>query len=600
MRALHANTVLKIELAVGLLAIASVSAQALEPLISTKGALLFEDRFDESVADSAWNPLHGTRWSVEDGSFKGIPSTREYQESRDNHTGATPSMKLSAGAREVILEMSFQISGELQAAHIGFNEGSAIDTSGHIFRLILSRRTGLDLRKDRNSQVKGDADRVLQHADWNIESDRWYRVMLETRGDEVVAQVEGGPTLFMRNARLNVPKASANLKSRGGAGVIRYDDVRVWEAKPLAVSNSSWRKHTIADPEMGAINSAIAHDFDEDGIMDVVTSYGGSVRLLKGPDWKVHDIHRFAPGRSRNRPRPACIHSCLLDVDGDGDLDFVGSNNTVFWLECPDDPFSGEEWIYRTVDDELLGTHCLITGDVNGDGREDLIANSFQKADRTEVPESMVWFDAPGSSKDSWTRHIFADGDAPGGSHYMGIGDVNGDGKPEIAAGAKGGIGFDGGAWFAFWTPPEDGSYPWSKRILATNQAGASNILPGDLNGDGQTDFLASRGHGMGLLWFRGPEFERIEIDPRILGPHSLVLEDLDGDGDLDAATCGHYETGVVAWFENDGMANFTKHVVDVNQGSYDMRAVDMDGDGDLDFLIAGHFNENLVWYEKR
>lgn len=126
-----------------------------------------------------------------------------------------------------------------------------------------------------------------------------------------------------------------------------------------------WIKHTIHPPAKGGINGVSANDFDGDGHMDVITSVDGEVVVLQGPDWKQFTVHRFMPGHSRNKPRAACIHSCLMDADGDGDMDFIGSNNTVFWLECPSDPFSGESWTYRTVDDEILGSHCLITGDVN-------------------------------------------------------------------------------------------------------------------------------------------------------------------------------------------------------------------------------------------
>ncbi|MEM7393092.1 MAG: VCBS repeat-containing protein, partial [Verrucomicrobiota bacterium] len=300
-----------------------------------------------------------------------------------------------------------------------------------------------------------------------------------------------------------------------------------------------------------------------------------------------------------SKKRAGCIHSTLMDVDGDGDPDFCGSNQTVFWLECPDKPFDGP-WTYRTIDDVIKGTHCLITGDVDRDGKIDLIANSFRTEDQTSVPESITWLKVPKDVKQSsqWIRNVFAAGDAPGGNHYMGFGDVNGDGRPDIACGAKGGPKFPGGEWFAWWEQPEDPTKVWKKHLLAENEVGATNIIPVDLDGDGKVDYVASRGHGAGVLWFKGPDFKKIEIDPDVPRPHCLAMDDIDGDGDPDFATCTSTEEGITVWYENDGKANFTKHVIDKGQGSYDIRLVDLDGDKDLDILIAGHSSRNLVWYE--
>ena len=294
------------------------------------------------------------------------------------------------------------------------------------------------------------------------------------------------------------------------------------------------------------------------------------------------------------------MHSCLLDVDGDGDMDFVGSNSTVFWLECPQNPFSVIPWTYRVVDDEILGTHCLITGDVNQDGKRDLIANSG-RSKGTDFTEALTWLEVPKNphSAKSWIRHVFAPpGEAPRNSHYAGFGDVNKDGRPDIAYAAKGIGKPESGGWFAWWEQPKDLSQPWKKHPLGGVEDGATNILPADLNADGHTDFFATRGHSAGVLWFKGPEFQQIEIDPEIPDPHSLALADLDGDGDLDAVTCSKDPDGFTAWYENSGCAQFTRHIIGRNQGSYDTRTYDMDNDGDLDVLIAGHTSRNVVWFE--
>lgn len=363
-----------------------------------------------------------------------------------------------------------------------------------------------------------------------------------------------------------------------------------------------WPKRTIQPPARGAINGVSANDFDRDGHIDVITSVDGQVIVLRGPNWRPFPIHRFMPGQSRNKPRNACIHSCLMDADGDGDMDFIGSNNTVFWLECPAEPFSGKPWTYRTVDDDIAGTHCLITGDVNRDGKLDLIANSGRDEKATEFPDSITWLETPDNphSGESWTRHVFADKDAPGGSHYMGFGDVSSDGRPDIACAAKGTDGFTGGQWFAWWEQPEDPTALWKKHLLAENEEGATNIMPADFDGDGHMDYFATRGHGKGVLWFRGPDFDQIEIDPDMAFPHSLALADINQDGHLDAVTCGKETDGVAVWYENDGQGHFTRHLIGTDQGSYDTRAVDMDGDGDLDVLIAGHGSCNVVWYENQ
>ncbi|MBL8235747.1 MAG: VCBS repeat-containing protein, partial [Bryobacterales bacterium] len=141
-------------------------------------------------------------------------------------------------------------------------------------------------------------------------------------------------------------------------------------------------------------------------------------------------------------------------------------------------------------------------------------------------------------------------------SHYHGFGDVNGDGRPDIASSAK--ILPDGN-WFAWWEQPRDPRGVWRKHLIATGEEGATNIQMADVNGDGKTDFLATRGHGFGAVWYEAPDWKPHQINTTLGGPHSLAVGDIDGDGDMDAVTCAK-DSYVAAWFENDGKGNFTTH----------------------------------------
>jgi len=342
-----------------------------------------------------------------------------------------------------------------------------------------------------------------------------------------------------------------------------------------------WVRHVIAE---GLTFTAVAADFTGDGLVDVIASIGdaGEDVLFVAPDWK----------RVVLRSHPRAIHSAVLDMDNDGDPDFVGARYTpalLYWLERPPKPLT-DAWPLHEIDDAgkggVDGIHGLALGDINLDGKLDLIANSAEP--KGSFPESLVWYAAP-----RFERHIFADRDAPGLSHYLGFGDVNADGRPDIASAAK------VGNWFAWWEAPKDPTQIWRKHLIAENQEGATNILMADVNGDRKTDFVASRGHGKGLAWYEAPNWVPHEISRTLDGPHSLAVNDIDKDGDIDVVTCAK-ESKVLAWFENNGKGTFTEHSIYQNQAAYDLRLVDINKDGELDILVAGWAGRNLVWYENQ
>lgn len=363
----------------------------------------------------------------------------------------------------------------------------------------------------------------------------------------------------------------------------------------LTICSSSfadgWKKHVVHEGEH--CNAAVGGDFTGDGLPDVISNSGGKTRLFIAPDWKVRIIDE-TEGHS-------FIHAESFDVDDDGDLDFIGARympGLVAWLENPGKG-KPQPWKARIVDDKVMGIHGLLKGDVDGDGKFDLLANSAQPVG--DYPYSGAWLKVPKDphSAAGWHRNIFADNDAPGLSHYLGFGDVNGDGRADIAMGAKGGPQDKSnmGEWFMWWEASADPSKPFKRHRLPGVHPGATNIQQADVNGDGKVDFIASRGHGLGLIWFENPSWKIHEINTELEFPHCLQVLDMDADGDVDAATCA-YGSEIAAWFENDGKGKFKTHVVATEQQAYDIRAIDIDLDKDMDLLIAGRGSKNVVWYE--
>ena len=91
-------------------------------------------------------------------------------------------------------------------------------------------------------------------------------------------------------------------------------------------AESPWKKQII-DQGRHTTN-VVAADFTGDGHVDVMANSAGATRLFVGPKWTMQVVDQT--------PEHDAIHAEVLDVDNDGDPDFIGSRYSpglIYWVE---------------------------------------------------------------------------------------------------------------------------------------------------------------------------------------------------------------------------------------------------------------------------
>jgi hypothetical protein len=293
-----------------------------------------------------------------------------------------------------------------------------------------------------------------------------------------------------------------------------------------------------------------------------------------------------------NTPAVSNIH--LVDFDGDGQLDVLGTDmrQGLVFTGHPEKPGSAL-FIVASIPHPA---HVTLT-DVDGDGIQDLLVADLG----TFFPEdhdkgAVIWLRGLGHGKfsafwlDGWPR--VADVEAA---------DFNGDGKNDLAVAAFGHR--KTGQIAILENRTTNVSQPVFITHTIDRRTGGIHIIPVDLNHDGKMDFvtLLAQEHETVLAYINKGDFT-FERKVIYAAPHpnwgssGIQLVDLDGDGDLDVLlTHGDtFDDGIVKpyhgiqWLENTGGYPFVEHTLAQMPGVLRAQAVDLDGDGDLDIVACG------------
>jgi len=215
------------------------------------------------------------------------------------------------------------------------------------------------------------------------------------------------------------------------------DPTQLWEMHPISVPSEPGKE--VPGTQKFSHGLGVT-DMNGDGRLDVICTGGwweqpeGAAELNAdaGQAWKFHPANLGE----------ACADMFAYDVDGDGKPDVISSSAHKFgiWVHQQRGP---DQFLKQDLFRELLSeTHAMHCVDINGDGLKDLVTGKrWWSHGRSEPgsdwPAMLYWFEAK-KQKDGSIRfrpHV-VDTDSGVGTQFW-VGDINGDGFPDIVVSNK-------------------------------------------------------------------------------------------------------------------------------------------------------------------
>jgi hypothetical protein len=334
-----------------------------------------------------------------------------------------------------------------------------------------------------------------------------------------------------------------------------------------------------ADPRSVTIG-----DLNGDGAPDlVVATYGtGEVDVLLG-----HGDGTFRTPRTVwSASGSALISLAIGDVDGDGRLDLVVGS---FATHAADVLLGHGDGTFAPARTVAIGSavSALASADLNGDGALDLMT-----IDGSTSAVGVLLGRGDGSFGAVQTV------DAGGATSSLAVGDVDGDGRPDLAVST---VSAAGNA-VTVLLGNGDGSFGAPGVSVGPLIRADGSLTLGDVDGDGKLDLVTTISNGIGALP-RNTLYVKFGAGDGTFPSGATVAEDtvsqvaiadLDGDGRKDLAFA-HITANDVGVVRGEGSGSFSdEETFLVGDAPQFVAAADLDGDGKADLVVVNSASNSV------
>jgi hypothetical protein len=205
-------------LVLSLLTIAPVvRAGELKPQLGTFGETLLDESFSGSEVPKGWNANTGSL-RVADGALLAA------EKSSDKHIGA---FRYPLPLQDCAVQIDFRL-GDARIINLGFDPAAGeLKKKGHLFSVVISK-TGWSLVEHNDKANPESKPKTHARVATPFDGATTYTLLLESKGNDVVAQIAGKEPLKATAPDFHVKKPGLVFRMGGNDGAeVAFDNVKV-------------------------------------------------------------------------------------------------------------------------------------------------------------------------------------------------------------------------------------------------------------------------------------------------------------------------------------------------------------------------------------